>query len=47
MSDYGLTPVLRVKGEKLAEFESIPCPKEEDVFKALNLPYKEPKEREI
>ena len=35
LSDYGLTPVLKVKGEKVAEFASIPCPTEEDVFKAL------------
>ena len=47
LSDYGLTPVLRVKGETVAEFESIPCPTEEDVFKALNLPFKAPNEREI
>lgn len=47
LSDYGLTPVLRVKGEKVAEFESVPCPTEEDVFKALNMPYKAPNEREI
>lgn len=39
--------MLKVKGDKVAEFESIPCPSEEDVFKALKLPYKTPKERDI
>mmetsp|Transcript_14692 Transcript_14692/g.10592 ORF Transcript_14692/g.10592 Transcript_14692/m.10592 type:complete len:85 (+) Transcript_14692:1475-1729(+) len=48
LSDYGLTPVLKAKGgEKVAQFASIPCPTERDVFKALNLDYKEPKERDI
>eukprot|EP00347_Sterkiella_histriomuscorum_P009071 403342628 len=47
LSDYGLTPVIRVKGEKVAEFESVPCETEEDVFKALNLDYKPPYERDI
>jgi DNA polymerase/3'-5' exonuclease PolX len=47
LSDWGLTPVLKVKKDKVAEFESVPCPTEEDVFKALKLPYKTPKERDI
>eukprot|EP00347_Sterkiella_histriomuscorum_P022919 403336657 len=47
LSDYGLMPVIRVKGEKVAEFESVPCETEEDVFKALNLDYKPPYERDI
>lgn len=47
LSDNGLTPVLRVKGEAVAEFQCIPCATEEDVFKALNLPFKTPNERDI
>jgi DNA polymerase/3'-5' exonuclease PolX len=47
LSDYGLVPVIRVKNETVAEFTSIPCPTERDVFEALNLPYKEPHERNI
>ncbi|CDW73148.1 helix-hairpin-helix motif family protein [Stylonychia lemnae] len=47
LSDQGLQPVLRVKGQKVAEFNSIPCETEEDVFKALNLDYKAPHERDI
>lgn len=47
LSDVGIQPVLRVKGKKVAEFESIPCETDKDIFKFLNLDYKEPHERDI
>jgi DNA polymerase lambda len=48
LSDYGLNPVIaKDKKDRIATGTSVPCPTEEDVFKALNLPYKTPKEREI
>ncbi|TNV77429.1 hypothetical protein FGO68_gene15942 [Halteria grandinella] len=40
LSDHSLTPT--APGKK-----KIDCPKEEDVFKALGMPYKTPKERDI
>jgi hypothetical protein len=37
----------KVKGEKVAKDKGIACETEEDVFKALGLPYKTPAERDI
>jgi DNA polymerase lambda len=47
LSDHGLARVGKAKGEKVAKGMGIPCETEEDVFKALGLPYKTPAERDI
>ena len=47
LSDHGLAPVQRVKGEKVSKGMVVPCQTEEAVFKALGLPYKTPAERDL
>ena len=47
LSDRGLASVGKVDGKKVAKGICIPCETEEDVFKALGLPFKTPKERDI
>lgn len=47
LSDHGLVRVARIKGVKVAKDKGISCETEEDVFKALGLPYKTPAERDI
>lgn len=47
LSDHGLARIGKVKGEKVAKGMGIPCETEEDVFKALGLPFKTPAERDI
>jgi DNA polymerase lambda len=46
LSDHGLIPVSKAGGSKLSKGISIPCKTEEEVFKALGLPYKSPAERD-
>ena len=53
LSDFGLSPTLRgtndtgSKNQKLVLGYGIPCDTEEDIFKALHLPYKSPAERDV
>ena len=47
LSDHGLAPVAKAKGAKIAKGLSLPCFTEQDVFKALGLPYKSPQERDV
>ena len=47
LSDYGIVPVMKVKGKTVASFNSVPCETEEDVFKFLGLDFKTPQERDI
>ena len=47
LSDHGLAPVAKAKGAKIAKGLSLPCFTEQDVFKALGLPYKTPQERDV
>lgn len=47
LSDHGLVPAFRRKGEKLWSGQNIPCYSEEEVFKVLGLQYRAPNEREV
>ena len=48
LSDHGLIPVAKTaSGSKVSKGIGIPCQTEEEVFKALGLPYKTPAERDL
>ena len=47
LSDHGLIPTSKAKGSKVSKGIGIPCQTEEEVFKALGLPYKTPAERDL
>ena len=47
LSDHGLKPTAKVKSAKISKGMTVPCQTEEEVFKALGLPYKAPSEREM
>ena len=47
LSDHGLAPVSRAGGSKVSKGIGVPCQTEEEVFKALGLPYKTPAERDL
>ena len=47
LTDHGLFPANRVRGESVWKGKSIPCFTEEDIFKALELEYKKPEDREL
>ena len=47
LSDHGLYPALRHKNEKVWTGQNISCYTEEEVFKVLQLDYKQPFERDI
>lgn len=47
LSDHGLNQVIRVKNESVWEGETVIAFTEEDVFRALKLEFKAPKERDI
>ena len=47
LSDHGLSPIAKVKGAKISKGMTVPCLTEEEVFKALGLPYKTPAERDL
>lgn len=48
LSDHGLARIGKgLKGQKVAKGMNIACETEEDVFKALELPFKTPAERDI
>lgn len=45
LSDRALKPLTRVNGKKVARGESVVCTSEVDVFIALGVDYKDPRER--
>ncbi|CAM9118365.1 unnamed protein product [Laminaria digitata] len=45
LSDKGLKRVNRVEGKKVHSFPSFRCPREEDVFIALGLEWRDPRDR--
>lgn len=47
LSDHGLAPIGKVSGKKVSKGLQIQCETEEDVFKALGMPFKKPQERDI
>jgi DNA polymerase/3'-5' exonuclease PolX len=47
LSDKELVPVIRVHGDKVHEGAAIPCATERDIFAALGLPYKAPRQRDV
>ena len=47
LSDHGLVPTGKVKKTKVSKGMTVPCQTEEEVFKALGLPYRAPSEREL
>lgn len=47
LSDHGLAPIGKVAGKKVSKGLQVNCETEEDIFKALGMPYKKPKERDI
>ena len=47
LSDHGLAPVQKIGGSKITKGMSIPCHTEEEVFKALGIPYKAPAQRDL
>lgn len=47
LSDHGLIPTSKAGGSKVSKGISVPCQTEEEVFKALGLPYKSPAERDL
>ena len=47
LSDKALTPVGSASGSKISKGIGIPCQTEEQVFKALGLPFKTPAERDL
>lgn len=47
LSDHGLIPTGKAAGSKVSKGIGVPCQTEEEVFKALGLPYKAPAERDL
>ena len=47
LSDHGLIPTVKAGGSKVSRGIAIPCKTEEDIFKALGLPFKTPAERDL
>ena len=47
LSDSGLVPTSKAGGSKVSKGMSVPCFTEEEVFKALGLPFKTPAERDL